>query len=209
MCKCISVFSPYNTIDAIRQLMERDELIDIWRVRHPHRKMFTWASKRGGKLTWSRLDFFLISTSLANLCKSYKILPCILTDHSLVTLSLDTSASERGPGFWKLNDLLLEDDVYCNLICRTIVETERKFNHLDSIQLWELIKHEIIRISMEVSKQKAYDRNRKKFNLFKLLECMQSDWINNPEDEFLARNISQVENEIASHHERETKSCAF
>ena len=49
---------------------------------------------------------------LSNLVKKSGICPCILTDHSLIKLSLMMHDDEKGPGFWKFNCSLLKDEQY-------------------------------------------------------------------------------------------------
>ena len=59
-----------------------------------------------------QLDYYLISNSIASRTKGCDIIPRILTDHSGITLEINTTATVRGKGFWKLNVCLLEENNY-------------------------------------------------------------------------------------------------
>ena len=63
-----------------------------------------------------RLDFFLISEKLADLVASCKIFHAPETDHSAISLYLQAEIKQhnRGPGFWKFNNLLPRDEADVN-----------------------------------------------------------------------------------------------
>ena len=103
--------------DKMLEIMEAENMIDVWRVCYPEKKAFTWMQRKN-KGSWSRLDMFITSSNVNNICESAEILPCILTDHSLVCLTLDTNEGKRGPGNWKFNIKLLRDEFFCeNIEC--------------------------------------------------------------------------------------------
>lgn len=70
--------------NALRSLMEELNLTDVWRVRHPQRKNFTF---RRGSYS-SRLDLFLISQHLTDSTKTDNIVLTHSSDHSLIDLVL-------------------------------------------------------------------------------------------------------------------------
>ena len=51
---------------------------------------------------FTRLYFFLVSFGLSNLIKSFYILPSILTDHSLIKLSIMLNNEKRAQVFGNL-----------------------------------------------------------------------------------------------------------
>ena len=57
-----------------------------------------------------------ISSGVFGKVEKSNILPGFKTDHSLITLDIDLSLFERGPGFWKLNCKHLNDPEYIKLI---------------------------------------------------------------------------------------------
>ena len=89
-------------------------LVDIWRNLHPDEKKYTWRKFNQNKQ--SRLDFFLISSSLLPFVKKAEIIPGFCSDHSSITLEIDFSQFKRGKGFWKFNSSLLKDIEYVNKV---------------------------------------------------------------------------------------------
>ena len=92
-----------NNLKEIEKAMEDMQLCDIWRDKNPERKCFTWM-KGKEKVTWSRIDFFLVSQSLNNSCINVEISPSIQSDHSLISMEMAVDESKRGPGIWRLNN---------------------------------------------------------------------------------------------------------
>ena len=54
------------------------------------------------------------------------ISPAFLSDHSAITLQLEENQSERGPGFWKLNTSLLQDQIHRNKIEKLLMKRKQK-----------------------------------------------------------------------------------
>ena len=93
----------------------------------------------------SRIDFFLIAKNLTKYVQKVDILPSIAPDHWTISLSLQwTKEVPRGPGFWKFNNTLLNDNNYIQQIRRTYPETRAKYEYIqDKRTLWELLKMDL------------------------------------------------------------------
>ena len=98
-----------NAQKVLQNQIDNAQLVDIWRVRNPTDRKFTWV-KTKPQLTWSRIDYFLISPNMVNTTKESEILPCVHSDHSAILLTIETHEGKRGPGVWKLNDTLLDEE---------------------------------------------------------------------------------------------------
>ena len=70
----------------LKRLIERYELLDIWRIQHPDLSRFTYRQKT--PLIQSRLDFFLVSNILEDLIVSTEIIPSVWSDHSAIVFKL-------------------------------------------------------------------------------------------------------------------------
>lgn len=91
---------------ALRSLKKDWGLGDIWRIRHPQERDYTF---RRGSYS-SRLNLFLISNQLADITDHAKIVILHASDHSLIDLQFSFGPSiNRGPGFWKFPPELLGD----------------------------------------------------------------------------------------------------
>ena len=68
----------------------------------------------------SRIDYFLVSNTIAVNVKRAEIRPSIAPDHKAIFFSFEIQGEfKRGPGLWKFNNQLLEDQNYINLINST------------------------------------------------------------------------------------------
>ena len=103
-----------QAMQALKDQVEQNNLVDIWRELHPDEKKFTWQKFNENKQ--SRLDFFLISSSLLPFIQNAKIIPGFCSDHSGIELEIDFSKFTRGKGFWKFNKSLLNEPSYLALI---------------------------------------------------------------------------------------------
>ena len=103
-----------NAMQALKDQIQQYNLIDIWRELYPDKRTYTWQKYNENKQ--SRLDFFLISSSLIPFVQSAGIFPSFCSDHSSIELEIDFSKFVRGKGFWKFNTRLLKDQEYLHLI---------------------------------------------------------------------------------------------
>ena len=97
---------------VVKSNMESENWIDIWREKYPDDKKYSWfKSTKAGHLA-SRIDFFLVSECLANKTSDVGIVPSINTDHSMITYEVEISETPRGPGIWKINNKILQDEKF-------------------------------------------------------------------------------------------------
>ena len=133
--------------------MAEYDLIDIYRIKNPNKKRYTWRQPK--PRICSRLDFFLISSPMMDFVTKVDILPSILSDHSPILISFKfTNEIHKGPGHWKLNTSLLNDQNYVTQMKEKITETLDKHSDLNKNVRWELLKYEVRKISIKYSKQK-------------------------------------------------------
>jgi exonuclease III len=138
--------------------IENLDLIDIWRVRNPSLRRYTWRQKH--PLIQCRLDYFILSQSIANEVQNVQISPGYRTDHNLITINIPIHNHKRGPGHWKLNSSLVVDPVYQqkikNIIAEQITEHSTAIN---PAALWEFIKmkirQETIKYSSDIKKKRS------------------------------------------------------
>ena len=99
-----------NSRITLQQFKEKHNLIDIWRLLNKDTKRYTWSQPNPS--VKCRLDYFLITNNLLKFVKSSKILPSIRSDYSLIELNVKIDGPKRGPGTWKLNTSLLNEEEY-------------------------------------------------------------------------------------------------
>ena len=160
--------------DKLIMLMIEFALVDIFRERNPHKKSYTHESK-ALKLC-SRIDFFLIAQHLTQWVEQIDTKVSIAPDHRAVKLTLNPPHVKRGPGLWKFNNFLLEDEKYVKLIRENFTCISEKYSNLKDKRLrWELIKMELRGLTIPYAKNKAIKNVRKKeMDVQKQLEELES-----------------------------------
>ena len=149
-------------IDNIECFQNELDLIDIWRIKNPQTKSYTWSQK--SPQIFCRLDYWLISNNLQDFMDSTAITPAHKTDHAAIELVLTNSRQEaKGPGYWKMNVSLLEDENYLSNLKDNIPEWKRLGveSLSDKRSIWDCLKYNIRNHAISYSKQKAKECNRK------------------------------------------------
>ena len=98
-----------DTPDILASLFRDLSCVDMWHSCHPAQQAVTWLRSDGSRT--SRIDLVGCPVSWLPLVSSCDILPCPVSDHSAVSLSLTSipDAVPRGPGVWKLNTYVLAE----------------------------------------------------------------------------------------------------
>ena len=89
------------------------DLCDIWRIRNPKRKRFTFRQHHSTDFIQRRSNYFFVSTSLQESIKSADTLAVFSTDQSPITLSLcHLKQFSQGRGLWTFNKSLIKNENY-------------------------------------------------------------------------------------------------
>ena len=154
-----------NFRNSIIALMGDLDLVDIYRKLHPNTKAFTYESK-SLKLK-SRIDYFLVSNTIAANAKRAEFRPSIAPDHKAIFLSFEIRGEfKRGPGSWKFNNQLLDDQNYINFINSSYPKILDKYKDVKSkMFLWEMIKMEVRSKTIQYSKSRRLNSKRKEIEL--------------------------------------------
>ena len=135
--------------EQIQGLKEIFSLVDIWRIRHPNLRRYSFHRREQA----SRIDYWLISEQLSNIVSRLDILAGTLSDHSKVTLSISNLNERRGPGLWKFNNTLLTDKDYVQKVKTQFGLWMTEYCDLEPDKKWEIIKYEIRKLSLRFSKR--------------------------------------------------------
>ena len=85
-----------NSLSKLLAMMQENDLCDIYRIRNPDEKCFTWRSRN--PFLQRRLDYFFISDFLQDLVETADILPSVQSDHSTLKLKFSPiNEQSRGP----------------------------------------------------------------------------------------------------------------
>jgi len=92
-----------DSVKCVEDVMMNYDLVDIWRIRNPNSKKFSWRQK--SPIIQRRLDYWLISDLLQDDVAKVDIVTAIKTDHHAITLEIDSvDDQKRGPSFWMFNN---------------------------------------------------------------------------------------------------------
>ena len=158
-------------------------LLDCWRILNPNFKRFTW--RQPNPVRQSRIDYWLISSSLINMVSDCDIQPSYKSDHSLITLEFRIGpATERGPGMWKFNVSLLKDVEYVAKINTSISDFKDTYDNLEDKSLkWELIKCELRRETIYYCKCRARKRRELVTSLSSAVVSLEKQLADHPSQE--------------------------
>ena len=179
-------FEKKDITKLVQDLCVECHLIVIWRIKHPEERAFTWRNPKAS----IRLDFWLISDSLQDYVENIKIVPCIKSDHSAVSLhlkKLENSTEMRGRGYWKLNSSLLDDTEFIQSFRQDWNKWLIQNTFTSSRMKWEFLKYKIRYICIKFSSKGKKERDIKEKTLQDKLSELYIK-LDNLEEEFLKYN---------------------
>lgn len=125
--------------DRINLLREDWGLCDLWRVRNPSQRGYTF--RRGTYA--SRLDYFLVSNHISELVSSCKVTSLVHSDHAMISMVVQTSKIKRGPGLWRFDAHLVQDDHFNRKMSAFLQNWQPPTELHDPASVWEWMKYEI------------------------------------------------------------------
>ena len=173
-------------VSKLIELKESLNLCDIWRIRNPKSKAFTFRQRHFSGILQRRLDYLFISNNMQESVKNVKILNALSTDHSPLFCSfLNLTNISRGRGLWKFNNSLISNtnfvDEMKTLIQKVIFGFENDTYLTDQVK-WELLKYEIRKFAINFSKKLAQNSRKLQRDLETKIKKLEQNIIN--EDKF-------------------------
>jgi len=132
----------------LKQLLITSNLEDAWVKSQQDCNRYTFFDKKNK--CKSRLDYVLLTKQLNMKLIHFKTIKPIKGDHMALAVELKPLISNRGPGYWKLNNSLLNDVDYITNIQKVVVDTVNEYKSLNSHRLlWEIVKIKIKEYSIK------------------------------------------------------------
>jgi exonuclease III len=183
----------------LKEWMEEEEISDIWRVKNPDKRVYTWISKTQHKVM-SRLDFILLSDTLQTNYIDSSIIPGYMSDHACTTLTLRIPEGDRGKGFWKYNSQLSTYPELKTQIESIIKVTIEENKNTDDCLLWDLLKCKIRGVCIGLAARKNKEKKEKLWETEKTIknleEEIQNCIIRKEADKLLELQLSLEENKL-------------
>ena len=197
----------YKSAQALANATENLCITDIWRAMHPDKLQFSWVRRK--PFCASRLDMIFVSEGLAQHVESCEISPHCISDHARVSVQWDFEDMDRGPGIWKLNNLLLENE--------KVVKDAREYlgilleaTKIESVSVrWETIKQEMKKFFQQAGKKIKTEQCILYENLQEAHVVVSEELIANNGSELTAQYLTEIEARLECIDIELTKSSAF
>ena len=120
---------------ALVSLFDSCCVIDTWRYLHPSSSGFTWF-RPDGSLS-SRIDLVGCPFVWVSSVSSCEIVPCPFSDHCAVVFCVSVpDVVPPGPGLWKLNISILEEEGFVNIVNNFWADWRRQKHRFPSPAKW-------------------------------------------------------------------------
>ena len=157
-----------KSMHVVEQIIQRYSLEDVWRVRNPDEKQYSWFKINKREQKASRIDLALTDKGLN--VENVTFFPVANTDHQAIFLAIKThKGKERGVGYWKFNNMLLHDPEFVAYINEKLENIT--LNEDDPIPCWIELKNKIVKFCQTYSRRKSRDD---KIAISQLLEVISS-----------------------------------
>ena len=107
-----NTFKGDSTRRTLRDLMENYQLVDIWRVLHPWKRVFSRRQLVANTLKQSRIDFVLVQSGNVKLIKSVEYINNTWSDHAGIRLEVGGRGGSVNQRPWCFNASFLGDAVF-------------------------------------------------------------------------------------------------
>ena len=148
-----------KSVSKLIQLLEKYDLIDIWRIRNPFSKRYTFRKNHFSGYIQRRLDYIFVSNTLQESLQQTSILPSFCSDHSPILVSYNKPTEiSMGKNFWKFNSSLVQDETFVLKLKEHIKHVKTSFHsNFENNEhfKWEFLKYEIRKFTIGYSKNKA------------------------------------------------------
>lgn len=152
--------NPSRSAGVVKNFMNQCGLSDVWRFKFPQTRAYSFFSNVHH--TYSRIDYFLLDNRLLPKVKAISYNSIVISDHGAVVLDLNIPNRPPINRIWRLNPLLLSDDIFVELISNQIqffLETNTS-PEISQATLWETLKAyirgQIIAYAARVKKEKSF-----------------------------------------------------
>ena len=176
-----------RTIAKLIQITENLDLCDIWRIRNPKRRPFTFRQHHSTGFIERRLDYFFTSNSFHKSTKTTDTLAAFSIDHSPITFfRCHLKEFPQGKGLWKFNKSLIKNENYREqmktLIKHVLYNLDQHIT-VDPQFRWEYLKYEIRKFPIHFSKGITRNKKIERTNLENKLKTLENSpsFLNNPE----------------------------
>ena len=153
----------------LKDFADSVSICDVFRAKFPTRKLFTRHNKSNTNM--SRIDRIYAPKDMISGAFGYTFNPCSYSDHDLVPVNFQCKQMALcGPGLWKFNSSLTQDDDYTGLLSQFLQDWKlQKGRYPDLRTWWDAVKCHIRDITVEFSTSKQREKRSQRSNLVRRL----------------------------------------
>jgi len=201
-----------NYRNLLLTTMDILDLVDIQSVRHPKQRKYSYESK--ALKVKSRIDFSLVAKNLTQFIKKSEIYPSIAPDHKAIFISLSWhNLTPRGPGLWKFNNSLLNDEHYVTKICETYDQACLYYSDLvDKRLFWEMLEMEIRTATISFSRKLAKTTNSRAMEIQRQIDVLDDVICNNfhsPDIDQVLKEFDELKIELQTIYSKKGEAAMF
>ena len=204
---------PTKNVNSFNLFKTNLNLTDTWRFQFPKTRDFSWIRICKNKdnldqdhnnlfssITARRLDYIFCNSFSKQFLSKTEMSHFTSSDHKAVIafFNFDSLNFPRGPGYWKFNESLLEDQAFVDQMTFFITKTKTELlnkKELNKIEIWELLKIAIKEECISYSRNKAY--NQTGFNkLVEELNSISHKLALDPSNKILINKVAKLTSKI-------------
>ena len=185
----------------LMQAKNQAQIVDAFRDLYPSRKMFTrvgWATGAGRRQSPARLDRHLVSEEIMPWVRKVHKVVTPHSDHDLVVMVVDSgNGLSRGPGYWKLNVSLMDEEGGRGMRALWREWQEGKLAHPGGVSVWMAEGLERVRKYFQsLGKQRAKERRKKERDLRNQVTIIDKMVEDDPDNESLTQALHKVKTQL-------------
>ena len=133
------------------------------------------------------VTYFMLSESLQDSIEIMDIIPSVQSDHSVLKLKITPiNGRTRGPSSWKFNNSLINESNFVEQMKLKIPPFYQKSLELsDARGRWEYMKYKMREFSLTFSKQKAYQKKKRRLFLENRVKTLEIKLANSSDEEIV------------------------
>ena len=171
-----SVFKK-RSVGKTFELKETYNLTDIWRIRNPKAKQYTFRQKDVSRFLQRRLDYFFIFNNIQEFILDSDIIPAVSSDHSPILFSFSKEEQDsKSSWFWNSNNSLLSDNSFKEKLKQHIqnIKSDNELSNDPQIK-WEFLKYQIRKFRIRFSKMCAKEERKQRDELKTTLKSLEKN----------------------------------
>ncbi len=172
-------------------------LIDSYRYLNPDEHGFTWVDP-ADVTKMSRLDYIFTTHYMEHNIKQSFVSNAPVPDHKAVVTDFSINNRARGPGYWKLNVSVLNDEQYKEKVKTIYNKTVEDFADVESKRvIWDLFKIRVKEFSIRYCIEKKSREHDELENLNSKINIIDDEITRNPQNSSqLIRERSEAKNKL-------------